>query len=127
MNESIKNKKTKYEELAKKITSKYRAEMKRIKGIIKVIEDNSSICESDTLETIIFKKYLEMENVQKVAEYINELGYRIKTQSYIGQRKYIGNDISEIILSDVKVEAKLKETVKELYSRNSIAMVKRYC
>lgn len=127
MNENLENKKAMYEELAKKITNKYRKNMKDIKGIIEVIENNSQIEDNDTFETIIFKKYLEIENVKKVANHINSLGYRIKTQSYIGERKYTSNDISEIIISDVEVEKKLKDTVKKLHSQNSIAMVKRYC
>lgn len=127
MNENLINKKSKYEELARKVTSKYRKDMKAIKGIIELIENNGEVKENDTLETIVFKKYLELENVKKVADHINSLGYRIKTQSYIGERKYTSNDISEIIISDVDIEKKLKDTVKELHSQNSIAMVKRYC
>lgn len=126
MNENLKNKKARYEELSKKITSKYRSEMKSIKRIIEVIEDNGSINEGDTLETIIFKKYLELENVQKVANYINDLGYRVKTNSYIGERKYTSSDISDIIASDVNIEAKLKTTVKDLHCENSIAMTRKY-
>ncbi|RXM73639.1 hypothetical protein DP144_13895 [Clostridium tetani] len=126
MNDNLINKKAKYEELAKKITSKYRKDMKDIKGIIELIENNGEVNENDTLETIVFKKYLELENVKNVADYINSLGYRIKTQSYIGQRKYTSNDISEIIISDVDIEKKLKDTVKELHSQHSIAMAKRY-
>jgi hypothetical protein len=126
MNENLENKKANYEELAKKITNKYKNEMKSIKGLIKVIENNSIIEESDTIEINIFKKYLELENVQKVANYINDLGYRIKTNSYAGERKYTGNDISNIIASNVKVEAKLKTTVQDLHSQNSIAMARKY-
>lgn len=126
MNDNLINKKAKYEELAKKITNKYRKDMKDIKGIIELIENNGEVNENDTLETIVFKKYLELENVKNVADCINSLGYRLKTQSYIGQRKYTSNDISEIIISDVDIEKKLKDTVKELHSQHSIAMAKRY-
>lgn len=126
MNDNLTNKKEHYEELARKVMSKYRKDMKAIKGIIELIETNGEVKENDTLETIIFKKYLELENVKRVADYINSLGYRIKTNSYIGQRKYTSNDISEIIISDVDVEKKLKDTVKDLHSQHSIAMVKRY-
>jgi hypothetical protein len=123
-NENLQNKKIKYEELKEKITKKYNDEMKRMKKIIEAIEENSVINEDDPLETIIFKKYLEVENVQKVAKYINDLGYRIKTESYIGERKYIGGDITDILMSDVNVEKKLKQVVKELQEKNYSDMLK---
>jgi hypothetical protein len=127
MNENLEKKKVRYEELAKKITSKYRSDMKAIKGLIEVIENNSNIEDGDTFETIIFKKYLELENVKKVADYINSLGYRVKTESYIGERKYTSNDISEIIAGGAEIETKIKNAVQELHSQNSIAMMKKYC
>lgn len=127
MNENLKDKKAQYEESAKKVTSKYRSDMKVIKGVIEAIENNSSIEEGDTLETIVFKKYLELENVQKVAKYVNELGYRIKTGSYIGERKYIGNDITDIITEkDCLVENKLKNIVRFLQDKNYECMRKMW-
>lgn len=126
MNENLEKKKARYEDLAKQITSKYRIDMKAIKGLIEVIEKNSSIEDTDTFEIIVFKKYLELENVKKVADYINSLGYRVKTESYIGERKYTSNDISEIIANSSSVETKLKNAVQELHSQNSIAMMKKY-
>lgn len=125
MNDNLINKKAKYEELAQKTTTQYRKDMKAIKGIIEVIENNGEIKEDDTFETIVFKKYLELENVKKVADYVNQLGYRIKTNSYIGERKYIGNDISEIIINkDCLVEKKLKTIVQSLQYKNYEAMSK---
>ncbi|WP_333861927.1 hypothetical protein [Clostridium sp.] len=119
MNENLISKKLQYEELAKKVTTKYRSEMKIIKGVLEVLESNSAIEKSDSLETIIFKKYLELENVQKVAKYINELGYRIKTGSWIGERKYTSNDITKILVDrDCMVERKLKYIVQFLQDKN---------
>ena len=93
--------------------------MKIIKGVLEVLESNSAIEKSDSLETIIFKKYLELENVQKVAKYINELGYRIKTGSWIGERKYTSNDITKILVDrDCMVERKLKYIVQFLQDKN---------
>ncbi len=46
--------------------------------------------ERDTREYIC-KKYINIQNVSKVADELNEEGHRIK------DRKYIGKDISEII------------------------------
>ncbi|MBN3375836.1 hypothetical protein [Clostridium botulinum] len=126
MNDNLINKKAKYDELVKKTTIKYRKDMEDIKEIIEVIENNGEIKEDDTFETIIFKKYLELENVKKVADYINSLGYRVETQSYIGERKYTSIDISKIIAHDAPVEKKLKSVVQELHCKNSIAMMKKY-
>lgn len=125
MNDNLMNKKVKYEEFARKVTSKYRKDIKVIKGIIELIENNGEIKENDTLETIVFKKYLQLENVKKVADHINSLGYRIKTNSYIGERKYIGNDITEIIINKgCLVEKKLKTIVQFLQDKNYEAMSK---
>lgn len=121
----MKDKKAKYEELANKLTVKYENDMTAIKSIIEAIESNG-VQEGDSLETIVFKKYLELENVKNVADHINKLGYRVKTDSYIGERKYIGNDITEIIVSDAAIEKKLQKVVKELHRQHSIAMIKRY-
>lgn len=127
MNDNLINKKQKYEKLAKDVTRKYREEMKIIKGVIEAIEKNSEIQKGDSLKTIIFKKYLELENVKKVADYINSLGYRIETGSYIGERKYKGDDITEIITEkDCLVEKKLKNIVKFLQDKNYGAMYKMW-
>lgn len=127
MNENLKNKITKYEKLKEKRIKKYNEEMSIIKKIINVLEKFSKINEMDTFETIVFKKYLELENVSKVAKYVNELGYRIKTNSYIGERKYNGTDITEILIKDnVKVEDELKEVVKYLQDKNYNNMLKTF-
>lgn len=127
MNENLKNKITKYEKLKEKRIKKYNEEMSIIKKIINVLEKFSKINEMDTFEIIVFKKYLELENVSKVAKYVNELGYRIKTNSYIGERKYNGTDITEILIKDnVKVEDELKEVVKYLQDKNYNNMLKTF-
>lgn len=114
----MENKKVQYENLKNKITIKYNSEIIRIDKIIRAIEENKEIKEEDSFETIVFKKYLEVENVTKVAKYINDLGYRIKTDSYVGERKYIGKDITKILISDVNVEKNLKEVVQDLQYNN---------
>lgn len=53
---------------------------------------NLEITEFESVEIIIFKKYLQEESVAKVAKFINDLGYRINN------RKYIANDISDVII-----------------------------
>lgn len=85
-------------------------ELSKIKKLL-----NVPINDEDTLEEKIFKKYLELENVSKVAEYINNLGYRINGNNKA--RKYIANDISLIITNkDINLKNKeLKEIVMKLF------------
>ena len=122
--ENLNNKKVKYEELKQSIYEKYIKETKRVDKIIKVISENIEIKDNDSFETIIFKKYLEVENVTKVAQYINDLGYRVKTNSYVGERKYIGTDITKILISDVNIDNDLKEVVRDMQDRNYQEMLR---
>ncbi len=46
---------------------------------------------------VVFKLYLQLENVVKVTETVNDLGFRIKTNTYARERKYSTNDITSII------------------------------
>lgn len=126
MNKNIENKINKYKELQEKETQKYKEKMKGYKEIIEALEKYSEIEDTDSFETIVFKKYLELENVQSVAKYINDLGYRIKTDSYVGERKYIGTDITEILIKDVDIEPKLKKIVQNLQDKNYRDMLKRW-
>ncbi|URZ08946.1 recombinase family protein [Clostridium felsineum] len=95
-------------------------QMEEIKNSIKFIQNNK-IKAGDSVETIIFKKYLELESTKKVTEYINELGYRKETSNKQGvnERKYITKDISNILKDkNVKVEARLKTYVIKLFNEN---------
>lgn len=76
---------------------------------------NIPINQNDNIEEKIFKKYLEVENVKKVAAYVNELGYRIKSDR--GKRKYIAQDISSILTDkNIKIKNKqLKDIVIKLF------------
>lgn len=123
MNKLLEYKKQKYENLKDKLTVKYNKNIRNINKIIKAIQNNSQINENDTFETIVFKKYLELENVTNVAKYINDLGYRVKTDSYIGERKYIGKDITDILISNVAIDHELKEVVRELQDKNYNAIL----
>ncbi len=126
MNRNIENKINKYKKIQEKETQKYKEKMKNFKEIIEALEKYSEIKDTDSFETIVFKKYLELENVQSVAKYINDLGYRIKTDSYIGERRYKGTDITEILIKDADVEEKLKKVVQNLQDRNYSEMLKHW-
>ena len=126
MNEVLKNKINEYRKLEEKITKKYNEKIQKIEKTINILESKSQIKEDDNFETIVFKKYLELESVRAVANYINELGYRVKTDSYIGERKYIGTDITKIILSDIEIDKELKEVVKLIQELNYEHMSKKW-
>lgn len=125
MNQDLKNKKAKYEDLKEKATQKYHEAIQEIDKIISAIDEHCEIAEGDTFETIVFKKYLELENVTKVAKYINELGHRIKTDSWVGEKKYIGKDISDILMNnDIEVNQELREVVQYLHLEHYKAVSK---
>lgn len=126
MNEILKNKINGYRKLEEKIIKKHNEKIQKIEKIINILENKSQIKEDDNFETIVFKKYLELESVRSVANYINELGYRVKTDSYIGERKYIGTDITKIILSDIDIDKELKEVVKLIQELNYEHMSKKW-
>lgn len=126
MNEILRNKINGYRKLEEKIIKKHNEKIQKIEKIINILENKSQIKEDDNFETIVFKKYLELESVRAVANYINELGYRVKTNSYIGERKYIGTDITKIILSDLDIDKDLKEVVKLIQELNYEHMSKKW-
>lgn len=126
MSEVIKSKIKGYRKLEEKIIKKNNEKIQKIEKIINILENKSQIKEDDNFETIVFKKYLELESVRAVANYINELGYRVKTNSYIGERKYIGTDITKIILSDLDIDKELKEVVKLIQELNYEHMSKKW-
>jgi len=68
-------------------------ELNKLKKLLRI-----EIADNDNIHELIFKKYLAMESVTNVAKYINDLGYRINA------RKYIANDITDVITNkDIKI------------------------
>lgn len=47
-----------------------------------------------TLDTIIYKKYLELESAKEVAIWLNNAGYRKESSSRGNKVKYDSNDIT---------------------------------
>lgn len=124
INSNLQKKIEKYKLLQQKLTNKYNEKMKIINKILNAINSKSELKECDDFETIVFKKYLEVENVSHVAKYVNDLGYRVKTNTNIGERKYNGTDITEILISDVNIDEELKEVVKYLQDKNHKAILR---
>lgn len=96
---------------------------RRLETINKYIEvlKKCDLKESDNLETKIFKLYILLNSTQKVANYLNSLGYRIETDTFIGVRKFISTDITDTIKynSNCVLDDDLKETVIKLQQNNS--------
>ncbi len=63
---------------------------------------------------LIYKLYLQNTSVAKVAEILNEQGYR--TPSATGTRKISSNDISEVIRSAEIDDKELQELVRSIHS-----------
>lgn len=95
-------------------------QMEEIQRAMGFLNENK-VLEGDSLETIIFKKYLEVENTKKVTQYINDVGYRKPTSNKQGvkERKYTTNDISNILKNkNVTVDQELKKYVMKLFNKN---------
>ncbi|MDC9396120.1 hypothetical protein PSM38_18125, partial [Clostridioides difficile] len=90
----------------------------KIDSYLKILE-KSIIDESDHVELVVFKLYLQLENVVKVTETVNDLGFRIKTNTYARERKYSTNDITSIITDPfTDVVEDLKILVQERQRKN---------
>ncbi|GMQ60318.1 hypothetical protein AN1V17_47180 [Vallitalea sediminicola] len=77
--------------------------------------------ETDNIYDLILQMYIEIQSVKMVADYINDKGFRIETEfaDKVSIRKYISNDITEIILSNtVECNTDLKQYAKTLFNYN---------
>lgn len=96
----------------KKITLEDLYETKKgISLVINTIE--KAIAKStDSFEEIVCKKYIEIQNVSKVAEILNKEGHRFQN------RKLIGKDISKII-KEIK-ESDVGKIANLLFNYNNV-------
>lgn len=114
----IKKKQEKLLKLKKKVKKNYDSNINKIDSYLKILE-KSIIDESDHVELVVFKLYLQLENVVKVTETVNDLGFRIKTNTYARERKYSTNDITSIITDPfANVVEDLKILVQERQRKN---------
>lgn len=80
-----------------------------------------------TLDTIVYKKYLEIESVKEVADWLNSKGYRKKNPNTGNDIKYISNDVTERLKDkNAQVPTELKECVKKLFAKHKAYANKRY-
>jgi hypothetical protein len=53
--------------------------------------------ESNSFYDYVLMEYIRVQNASEVADIINNEGYRLKTDGRIGERKYISNDIIDLL------------------------------
>lgn len=107
MNVNLCNKKEKYLLVLSALNDK-------IKHFIDIL-NKCDIEDDDSIEIVILKKYIELNDTAKVAEYLNECGYRITTSSNIGRRKYSHNDVSKVVNNrDAGADAYLHGAVSDM-------------
>ena len=94
---------------------------KKIKGVI--IRANQ-LSENDDPAVLIYKLYLKNTSVVKVAEILNENGYR--TPSVTGTRKISSNDVSEVIRNTEIEDKELQELVRSIHSNATNFINKLY-
>ena len=73
------------------------------------------------LENTALQKYIELQGAMKVAEYLNNEGYRIRSNGKLGERKYSSNDVTDIINTpdkDSEADRTLLAIAKALYKFN---------
>ena len=71
-----------------------------------------------SLEDVILKKYIELQNGAKVTEFLNNEGYRIKSNGKLGERKYSSNDVTDIIINS-NSSSHVSQVAKILYKFNT--------
>lgn len=114
---------TKIERYIKKRTQ-YENRLSLIKHILAAKEkykiDYVVTCD-DVIE-IIFKAYIHCENVVEVANFINELGFKIKTDTWAKERKYIPKDITNILTDYLTIVDKELKEIVTLIMNDSISI-----
>lgn len=94
------------------------------KKLIKEYQNYIDIYESyepKNMKQMAIKLYAELNNVNKVANKLNELGYRKDGKLVAGKRakvKLNSNDVTEIINSDVDDDDPLHLIVKKILNKN---------
>lgn len=91
--------------------------IKELQHYVNVYEDY----EPQNVKQMAVKLYAELNNVNKVANKLNELGYRKDGKLVAGKRakvKLNSNDVTKMILSEVEQEDQLHLIVKKILNKN---------
>lgn len=91
-----------------------RTRIRELENFIEMVENYTA----DSFEKEAVKLYVLTESVTKVAEELNDKGYRV------GNRKVIGKDVSDILRS--KAEDDLHAMAKKMFSRNKNKASRRW-
>jgi hypothetical protein len=118
--------KKKFKEVLQKtedIKNFYEENVKELQYILDYMGKDISIKESDNIETMILKKYIEYGAIKRVCDFLNDKGYRLITKDY--NRKYTADDVSQIIYpykrheddeeKFINADEELKEVVKKMH------------
>jgi hypothetical protein len=95
--------------------------LEELKVVKNKIEEVLQI-ECKCLEDIILQKYIRLQSAAKVADYLNDEGYRIMSGGKLGERKYGANDVTKIIndsKDNINVNEALYKVAKTLYNFNT--------
>ena len=112
---SYSNRLKKYDEDIKKLLEKIE-HIKEEKNDLQELMKNPA----DTFEDSIFKTYIEHGRIKDVIAWINLGGHMLQTASNIGKRKYMTNDISEILRSQKnRKDNKFAKEAYRLFVMNS--------
>lgn len=126
MNEFTKTRILQLEKARDEIKREYEAELESINQVINIIK-SFDINNVNNTDEVVFNLYILLNSVKKVADYINELGYRIETTSKQGKRKYNSNDITAIIKNkDAAVDDPVKTIAQEIQKLNYKNVSKRW-
>ncbi|MTI49691.1 MAG: hypothetical protein FH761_17815 [Firmicutes bacterium] len=77
--------------------------------------------ENKNIQEEIFRKYIELQKISEVVEYLNDKGYRIIDDDKCNERRYIANDVSTLLktnLKDLDIEKNLYRFTKALFDFN---------
>ncbi len=88
---------------------------KKLKNFMNLVKDTPEDC----FNKLMFKKYIELKGSTKLAIYLNNNGYRVKTQSKIGQRKYTTVDIYNFMVDEgnqTDIDSRIISAVKYIVS-----------
>lgn len=92
--------------------------IEKIDRYLKILR-KCKVKKSDSLNVVVFKMYLQLNHVSKVADIVNKLGFRVSTNSKKGCRKFCSNDITEILKTGcVELDEELVAIAQHIHECN---------
>lgn len=98
-------------------------QIENLKFTKRILEQH--ITPDDNIDTIIYKKYIELENITNVMKYINEKKYYKEVNGRL--LKYNITDISNAIKNkEADVENNIKELAKQIFKEHKKGAKRRW-